>query len=43
MIGSWRLELSDFGETTYTGIWETRDEEMAALKSELARVLGGKL
>ena len=38
MIGRWRREMRDNGTMPFPGKGNPRDEEMAALKRELARV-----
>lgn len=38
MLGRWRKELSALGDKAFIGKGNARDEEMAALKRELARV-----
>ena len=38
MLGRWRRELSEDGEKAFRGQGKARDEEMAKLKRELARV-----
>ncbi|ODB85696.1 transposase [Candidatus Thiodiazotropha endoloripes] len=38
MLGRWRRELGQHGEKALKGQGNARDEEMAALKRELARV-----
>lgn len=38
MLGRWRRELSQHGSKAFSGQGHARDEEMAALKRELARV-----
>lgn len=38
MLGRWRRELEQEGRTAFRGHGKPRDEEMAALKRELARV-----
>ena len=38
MLGRWRKELSEHGDKAFMGKGKARDEEMAALKRELARV-----
>jgi len=38
MLGRWRKELSQHGGKAFIGKGNARDEEMAALKRELARV-----
>ena len=38
MLGRWRRELSEHGDQAFIGQGKARDEEMAALKRELARV-----
>ena len=38
MLGRWRRELSDAGHKAFPGQGKARDDEMAALKRELARV-----
>ena len=38
MLGRWRKELKDHGGKAFSGKGNARDEEMAALKRELARV-----
>ena len=38
MLGRWRKELGDHGDKAFMGKGKARDEEMAALKRELARV-----
>lgn len=38
MLGRWRKELGDYGDKAFMGKGKARDEEMAALKRELARV-----
>ncbi len=38
MLGRWRKELGEHGDKAFMGKGKARDEEMAALKRELARV-----
>jgi len=38
MIGRWQRELNQYGQHAYVGQGKPRDEEMATLKRELARV-----
>lgn len=38
MLGRWKKEFSDHGTKAFKGSGSARDEEMAALKRELARV-----
>lgn len=38
MIGRWRREMNGHGERAFPGQGKPRDEEMAALRRELARV-----
>ena len=38
MLGRWRRELGLHGDKAFVGKGKARDEEMAALKRELARV-----
>ena len=38
MLGRWRRELNQHGEKAFVGKGNARDEEVAALKRELARV-----
>jgi transposase len=38
MLGRWRSELGQHGNKAFKGHGNARDEEMAALKRELARV-----
>jgi transposase len=38
MLGRWRFELSNHGRKAFKGQGNPRDEELAALKCELARV-----
>lgn len=38
MLGRWRKELGEHGSKAFMGKGKARDEEMAALKRELARV-----
>ena len=38
MLGRWVRELRESGESAFPGKGQPRDEEMAALKRELARV-----
>ena len=38
MLGRWRKELNQNGDKAFLGQGKARDEEMAALKRELARV-----
>lgn len=38
MLGRWRREMEQEGDAAFRGQGKSRDEEMAALKRELARV-----
>lgn len=38
MLGKWRSQINQHGSKAFIGQGNTRDEEMAALKRELARV-----
>ncbi|MCH8124103.1 MAG: transposase [Bacteroidetes bacterium] len=38
MLGRWRTELETLGKTAFRGKGVARDEEMASLKRELARI-----
>lgn len=38
MLGRWRREMGQHGDKAFKGQGNARDEEMAALKRELARV-----
>ena len=38
MLSRWRREQAAAGEKAFQGHWKARDEEMAKLKRELARV-----
>ena len=38
MLGRWRRELAEHGTQAFIGKGKSRDEEIAALKRELARV-----